>query len=126
MRNLSRRQFLQGSAAAGASLLIMGTRASGKIKGANDRLRIAVAGVNGRGKAHIGGWLSQDNVEIVALVDPDSKVLSQRLKMVAEKSKGQSKPKGYTDVRKVLVLHRDGRPGDVDEGQRPARAIEEA
>jgi len=102
MRNVSRRQFLQGSAAAGASLLIMGTRASGKIKGANDRLRIAVAGVNGRGKAHIGGWLSQDNVEIVALVDPDSKVLSQRLKMVAEKSKGQSKPKGYTDVRKAL------------------------
>jgi predicted dehydrogenase len=102
MRNLSRRQFLQGSALGGASLLLLGTQASGKIKGANDRLRIAVAGVNGRGKAHIGGWLSQDNVEIVALVDPDSKVLAQRLKMVEEKSKGKSKPKGYTDVRKVL------------------------
>ena len=49
MQNLSRRQFLQGTAAAGASLLITGTRASGKIKGANDRLRIAVAGLNGRG-----------------------------------------------------------------------------
>jgi predicted dehydrogenase len=102
MRNLSRRQFLRGSALGGASLLLLGTQASGKIKGANDRLRIAVAGVNGRGKAHIGGWLSQDNVEIVALVDPDSRVLAQRLKMVEEKSQGTSKPKGYTDVRKVL------------------------
>ena len=73
MRNLSRRQFLQGSAAAGASLLITGTRASGKIKGANDRLRIAVAGLHGRGNAHIKGWLEQDNVEIVALIDPDRK-----------------------------------------------------
>ena len=71
MRNLSRRQFLQGSAAAGASLLIMGTRASGNIKGANDRVRIAVAGLHGRGNAHIKGWLEQDNVEIVAVIDPD-------------------------------------------------------
>ncbi|HEX4070357.1 MAG TPA: twin-arginine translocation signal domain-containing protein, partial [Planctomycetaceae bacterium] len=70
MRNLSRRQFLQGSAVAGASLLITGTRASGKIKGANDRLRIAVAGLHGRGNSHIKGWLEQENVEIVALIDP--------------------------------------------------------
>jgi predicted dehydrogenase len=102
MRNLSRRQFLQGSALGGASLLLLGTRASGKIKGANNRLRIAVAGTNGRGKAHIAGWLSQDNVEIVALVDPDSKVLGQRLKLVEQKSEGRSKPKGYADVRKAL------------------------
>jgi predicted dehydrogenase len=102
MRNVSRRQFLQGSAAAGASLLIMGTRASGKIKGANDRLRIAVAGLNGRGNAHIKGWLEQDNVEIVALIDPDRKVLAKHLTQVEKKSDGKSKPKGYSDVRKAL------------------------
>src|SRR5580704_1894740 len=102
MRNLSRRQFIQGSAAAGASLLIMGTRASGKIKGANDRLRIAVAGLNGRGNAHIKGWLEQENVEIVAIIDPDRKVLARHLTSVEKLSKGKSKPKGYADVRKVL------------------------
>ena len=72
MSFMHRRRFpLTSSAAAGASLLITGTRTTGAIQGANDRLRIAVVGVNGRGKAHIGGWLGQSNVEIAYLVDPD-------------------------------------------------------
>src|SRR5580658_1956229 len=74
---LSRRNFLQGAAVAGSSLLITGTRASGKIIGANDRLRIAVAGLNGRGKAHIDGWLKQKNVEIVYLIDPEQGALNR-------------------------------------------------
>ena len=94
MRGLSRRSFLQGTAAAGASLLITGTRASGKIVGANNRLRIAVAGVNGRGKSHIGGWLEQDNVEIVYLIDPERNVLNRGLELVQQKSDGASQPKG--------------------------------
>src|SRR4051794_3827567 len=102
MSHLSRRSFLQGTAAVGASLLITGTRASGNIKGANDRLRIAVVGTNGRGRSHIDGWLKQDNVEIAYLVDPDSRVLAQRVKLVEKQSNGQSKPKGVADVRKVL------------------------
>jgi predicted dehydrogenase len=102
MRGLSRRSFLQGTAAAGASLLITGTRASGKIVGANNRLRIAVAGVNGRGKSHIGGWLEQDNVEIVYLIDPERNALNRGLKLVQQKSEGASKPKGLSDVRKAL------------------------
>src|SRR5438477_12908009 len=102
MTHISRRAFLQGSAAAGASLIITGTKASGNIKGANDRLRIAVVGTHGRGKSHIDGWLGQDNVEIVYLVDPDSRVLAERLQMVHDESEGRSKPKGVADVRKVL------------------------
>jgi predicted dehydrogenase len=102
MRNLSRRQFIQGTAATGASLLITGTRASGKIIGANNRLRIAVAGLNGRGNAHIKGWLGQDNVEIVALIDPDQNVLARHLTSVAKQSGGKSRPKGFADVRKAL------------------------
>ncbi|HET6328857.1 MAG TPA: twin-arginine translocation signal domain-containing protein, partial [Planctomycetaceae bacterium] len=69
MQAISRRNFLQGAAVAGSSLLLTGTRASGRVIGANDRLRIAVAGVNGRGRSHIDGWLKQDNVEIVYLID---------------------------------------------------------
>jgi predicted dehydrogenase len=102
MSALSRRRFLQGTAAAGASLLITGTRASGKIVGANNRLRIAVAGVNGRGKSHIAGWLDQDNVEIVYLIDPERNALNRGLKLVEQTSSGTSKPKGLSDVRKAL------------------------
>ncbi|MEC9094498.1 MAG: Gfo/Idh/MocA family oxidoreductase [Planctomycetota bacterium] len=97
MADRNRRDFLKTSSAivAGSSFLISGTKASGNILGANDRVRIAVAGLNGRGGAHIGGWKSQKNVEIVALVDPDSKVLANRLKSVEG-------AKGYADVRKAL------------------------
>ena len=102
MRNVSRRRFLQGTAAAGASLLLTGTRASGNIKGANDRLRIAVVGVNGRGGSHIKGWLDQENVEIAYLIDPDRDVLYQKLKLVDQMSQGKSRPEGIADVRHAL------------------------
>jgi predicted dehydrogenase len=49
-------------------------------KGANDRIRIAVLGVHGRGKNHIEtimGLSDQANVEVVALCDPDMVVLNE-------------------------------------------------
>ncbi|MFQ5732160.1 MAG: Gfo/Idh/MocA family protein [Planctomycetaceae bacterium] len=95
MSSITRRRFLQSSAAVGASFAIGGTKSSGNILGANERVRIAVAGLNGRGGAHIGGWKGQKNVQIVSLIDPDRNVLNRRLKSV----KGA---KGYADVRKAL------------------------
>ncbi len=50
--DLSRRQFMGRSLAAagvGASFAIGGTKSSGRVIGANDTVRIAVAGLNGRG-----------------------------------------------------------------------------
>lgn len=103
MSRVTRRQFLQtSSAAAGASLLLTGTRASGNIQGANDRVRIAVAGLNGRGGAHIGGWLGQDNVELAYLADPDERVLSRRLDAVRKKTGGKHETEGITDIRRAL------------------------
>ena len=84
MSHPTRRSFLQTSSALGASLLLTGTRASGNIQGANDRVRIAVAGVNGRGRSHIDGWRSQENVEIAYLVDPDKDVLANRMQELQE------------------------------------------
>ncbi len=52
-------------------------------KGANDRVRVAVLGVNGRGKSHISsimGLSSKSNVEVVELSDPDMNVLQTRAK----------------------------------------------
>ncbi len=106
MTSVSRRSFNSGMAALGASFLITGTRASGNVIGANDRLRIAVAGVNGRGKSHMSGWHSQKNVEIAYLIDPDQNVLDRALKDLAKKSEadGQSKfnCKGVKDIRTAL------------------------
>ncbi len=102
MHASNRRSFLRTSAVAGSSLLLMGTSASGQVKGANDRLRIAVAGVNGRGQSHMSGWLDQENVEIAYLIDPDSKVLASSMKKLQEKAKGRFTTKGVADVREAL------------------------
>jgi predicted dehydrogenase len=99
--HISRRRFLQ-STAAGSSMLLLGTRASGNIQGANDRLRIAVCGLNGRGQSHIQGWMDQDNVEIAYLVDVDQKVRDRAVKSVTEKAQGKWIPKGISDVREAL------------------------
>ncbi|GAB4161030.1 MAG: Gfo/Idh/MocA family oxidoreductase [Planctomycetaceae bacterium] len=95
MSSITRRHFLQSTAIAGATFAISGTKSSGNILGANDRVRIAVAGLNGRGGAHISGWKSQKNVEIVSLIDPDERVLARRVKSIPG-------AKGYADVRKAL------------------------
>ena len=93
----SRRDFIKtsGVLVTGSSFLISGTKASGNIIGANDRVRMAVAGLNGRGGSHIGGWGGQKNVEVVSLIDPDQKVLGKKL----EQLKGA---KGFADVRVAL------------------------
>lgn len=101
MSRIDRRRFLQASSAVAAgSFVISGTKASGKVIGANDRLRIGVAGLHGRGKSHMDGWLSQENVEISHVIDPDENVLAGAFERVAAKSGG--KPQGFSDVRKAL------------------------
>lgn len=102
MTHLSRRRFVQNATLASASLILAGTKASGQVFGANDRLRIAVVGVNGRGKSHISGWLEQPNVEIAYLVDPDSSVLNARMSDLRSRTEGRFMTKGVSDVRAVL------------------------
>lgn len=101
MSRITRRRFLQSTsaAAAGSSLILTGTQASGAVEGANDRLRIAVCGLNGRGRSHIGGWRGQKNVEIAYVIDPDKRVLEGTAKGL----QGQFKDiQAVTDVRKAL------------------------
>ena len=103
MNSLTRRSFITQSAlAAGSLALISGTRSSAKVIGANNRLRIAVAGLNGRGKSHIAGWLEQPNVEIAYLIDPDQTVLDRALQSLQGKIAGKYTCKGLSDVRKAL------------------------
>ena len=98
MSSISRRRFVAAASAVGAAPFVM---RPGRVLGANDRIRIAVAGINGRGGSHIGGWMKQKNVEVVCLIDPDRKVLERRAKQVAEKSGGKA-PRSVTDIREAL------------------------
>ena len=69
MNHQSRRSFLKSAAIASAAL---GLPASSwaRVIGANDEIRVAVVGFNGRGKDHISGFrdLASKNVRIVALI----------------------------------------------------------
>lgn len=104
MPNTTRRDFLKTSSvlAAGSTFLISGTKASGNILGANDRVRIALAGTNGRGGAHIKGWLGHENVELAYLVDPAEKPLAAKMQLLSKRSSGTSKTQAISDVRRAL------------------------
>ena len=98
----SRRRFLTATTAAGP-LVLLGTRASRSIAGANDRIRIAVLGCNGRGRAHLNGFGKVPGVEIAAVVDPDQRVLDRTLANLQKKA--GEKPlttRGERDFRRVL------------------------
>ena len=103
MLPLNRRSFLKGalgvSAAAAAGSLVT-AKIYARTLGANDRLRVAVCGINGRGSGHLGSYLGMKDAEVAYLVDVDSKVLDKRLAEV--KKKVQYEIKAVADVRKAL------------------------
>ena len=98
----NRRDFLKYAAAGGyAAFTISGTKASGRVLGTNDRVRIAVAGINGRGQDHLREYIGlKRNVEIIYLVDPDTRLYESRSKMV--KKRTGVTPKCVADLRKAL------------------------
>ena len=99
--SFGRRDFLKTSANTAASLaLLRGVTFithPDRVFGANDRVRVAVCGLHGRGKDHLSGFSRLPNVEIAALCDVDENVLKQRLAGI-----GSSKTQTFTDVRKLL------------------------
>lgn len=80
--------------------LATSARSYAQIKGANDRLRVAVIGVNSRGQAHMSAFSKLPNVEITHLVDVDSEVLSKRSAGFA--ARGHALPKMERDYRSLL------------------------
>jgi predicted dehydrogenase len=97
-----RRDFLKHTVAGGivSTFVISGTKASGRVLGANDRVRVAVAGINGRGQAHMRAYGEMSDVEVAYLVDPDSRLFASRSAAV-EQLAGNT-PTCVQDFRRVL------------------------
>jgi len=107
MSNMNRRSFLKNSAltVGGASVFAHpfisgGTSASGQVVGANDRVRIAVAGAGDRGGWLINTFRALANVEVVYIVDADQRRLEPRVRAVAEAT--GTAPKGVQEYRAML------------------------
>jgi len=97
---ISRRAFLKSSTGVVAATAFSAPMfIPPKVFGANDKIRIAVLGLNGRGDDHVKAYMKLDNVDVVTLCDPDMKVLESRAKQYSEKY--NKKMKLVQDLRKV-------------------------
>lgn len=104
---MNRRQFLKNSALTAASLSLaptlvraQSTPANAQVVGANNDIRVAIVGLNSRGKNHLDSLAGQKGVRIVAICDVDTAVLD-RISAHA-KEKFNIAPQVYQDYRKLL------------------------
>ncbi len=91
---MQRRTFLLGSAGAVVSA------SASLAKSANDTVRLAILGVNGRGGEHIEGFQPLKNVEIAVLCDPDQNVARKRAAEFEQKYGRQVRTE--SDLRRVF------------------------
>jgi predicted dehydrogenase len=101
---LSRRSFLKSGVTstaglAAASSVAFLTRPE-RVFGANDRVRVAICGLHGRGMDHVENFSRLRNVEIAAVCDVDENVLRDRVARMEKR--GIPKPATFVDVRKLL------------------------
>ena len=95
LENPGRRTFLKTGAAA------LATAASARrVLGANDRIRVAVCGLRGRGWDHVRGYKPIAGVEVAYFCDADENVLTKRL--ADAEALGMAKPQTYVDFRKLI------------------------
>src|SRR5437879_1937072 len=100
MRQITRRTFLRNTLATAATVTIAGTKASGRVLGANDTIRVGVAGIHGQGNSHIEQYLGLTGVQITYLIDPDASLFESRSRPIQQKW-GRA-PTCVQDIRKAL------------------------
>src|SRR5437867_6870210 len=100
---ITRRCFLKQTVAASAAFplfTVAGTKSSGRVLGANDVIRVGVAGIHGQGNAHIDQYLKEKNVQVTHLIDPDRSLFASRGEKIREQ--GGNQPKCFQDIREAL------------------------
>jgi predicted dehydrogenase len=100
MQAINRRDFLKQTSILGTGIAVLGGATPLRAAGANDKLRVGVMGCNGRGMAHINGFLSIPNVEIAYVCDVDNRAIAKGIAAVAKKQ--DRTPQGVSDFRRVL------------------------
>ncbi|MCL5279450.1 MAG: Gfo/Idh/MocA family oxidoreductase [Planctomycetes bacterium] len=97
MSNVTRRDFLWSSMAAGAGLALL--KPTSRVLGANDEIRLATIGVGAQGSGHLSYFSKIPGVRYVAVCDADQNHVDRAVKSFANKG---IKVDGYTDMRKLL------------------------
>ena len=110
MPRQTRREFLESSMLAATAAAMAGSGLASQASAQqnesqssspNERLRVAVVGLNGRGQSHLGGFMLRKDCAVVAVCDPDELVGQNKGVTVVEAATGK-KPAFYADLRKLL------------------------
>ncbi|MDD4870592.1 MAG: twin-arginine translocation signal domain-containing protein, partial [Kiritimatiellae bacterium] len=102
----SRRNFLKQTMAGAAAVSVGGilhsftARSYANVVGANERVKVAMMGVNSRGLALSNTFAKQQNVEIIYVCDVDVRAAENCMSKVEAKQK--TRPKASPDFRKAL------------------------
>lgn len=92
----ARRDFLK----TGATLSLATAASARRVLGANDRLRVAVVGLRGRGWDHVKGLKPIPGVELAYFCDVDENVLRKRISDAGQM--GLPSPNTEVDIRRLL------------------------
>jgi predicted dehydrogenase len=101
--NIPRRQFLRTSAAAGIGIAVGGRSPAPAIlstRSPNERVVVAVMGLNGRGMVHARNFRRLKNTTVAYLCDVDANVLAKALRDIA--TDAGAAPKTIGDFRRAL------------------------
>lgn len=117
MSKISRRHFFEHSlmtaatGMAGMEAIANADAASGSRRriDPNDKIHIAVIGLNGRGMNHLEDYIARNDVEVVALCDPDMNVLDRAVASIEKRNNrlqdgAKTIPKKVQDIRKLLEM----------------------
>jgi len=99
-RITNRREFLRRAAAAGIGFGVLGGLDFRFARGANERLQVAVVGVNSRGHALAETFAHLKDTQVAYICDVDMRAISKTVQAVAV-LQGRE-PKGLEDFRKTL------------------------
>ena len=103
-KDVNRRNFIKTVATGSLGLGVMSSAHSFNILSqypVQDKVRVAIMGVNGRGSQHVQAFAKVANAEISYICDVDSRAVTNGLAL-AEKSGITNKPQGISDFRRAL------------------------
>jgi predicted dehydrogenase len=102
----TRREFIEGLLIAAAATAVPGCKRNVPPPRAGGKLRVAIIGLGGFGKKHVGAWANRNDCEIAYLCDVDTAVGAP---IVSAFSTAKRPPAFVTDMRRIF----DDRTVDV-------------
>jgi predicted dehydrogenase len=94
---MNRRQFLASSATAAAAIA-----AAPHVRAADKPLRVGLIGCGWYGKCDLFRLIQVAPVEVVALCDPDKKMLAEAVALIGQRKGYTKPPRQYADYREML------------------------